>query len=75
MSQKTITIAGPFTDDDVKFLLWAVRECERRQPTEKFMMKVEDTSDRPVSDIKDMLRAAFPAVDGVPVTIETYNKE
>jgi hypothetical protein len=72
MSQKTITLIGPFTDDDVATFMEALRHCERQQPDQNFLMMVQDDT-KSVTNMKEFLKKRFPAVKGQPVTIETFN--
>ncbi len=73
--QRTVTLIGPFTDMDLATIMDVLRYCERKQPEEKFLMTIEDTSDKPVQDMKEFLKDRFPAVKGVPVTVETFERK
>lgn len=73
---KKITLTGPFTDDDVKFIFQVVRAIEQLTPNENFLLEVED-SDKSVSleEEVERMKKIFPFKDGVPVDLRTFRKE
>jgi hypothetical protein len=75
MNQKKITLVGPFTDGDVALLMKVMRLCEQMRPEENFFMTVESNDDTPIKDVKDFLKNNFPAVEGVPFTVEIFNRK
>ena len=75
MSNKKIVIVGPFTDDDVEALMAAVRAAEQKNPEGLFTMTVDDTEGyKTLEEAKEFVLKTFPAVEGVPYTVETYQK-
>lgn len=72
---RVITFIGPFTDEDLALLMQSLRQCEQNQPTQNFLMTIEDDSKRPVKDMRDFLKERFPAVKGTPVSIATFNRD
>ena len=72
---KSITLQGPFTDEDVQELMQALRVCEQRQPEREFMMLVVDENDTtPVESLKEKLFAMFPKLKDAPVELRAAKR-
>ena len=75
MNFKKVTLTGPFTEDDVRLLMEAVRYCEKKQPDKTFTITTEPDEERTLEEAKEFLKKSFPTVKGVPVEIEVFNRE
>ena len=73
--QREVTFIGPFTDEDLAYLMQALRHCEQKQPDKTFGMAIKSDDSRPVEDIRDFLKKSFPAIKGTPVHLETFERE
>jgi hypothetical protein len=71
---KTIIFKGPFSDQDVKELMQALRVCEQRQPEHNFSMLVESHDEEQEVDLKQKLLDMFPALKDVPVEVRVLKK-
>jgi hypothetical protein len=65
-----ILFEGPFTEDDLRILGLALRECESKNPTANFLMVMLETSDDPqhrsLLETAEMLQRVFPQEEGAP---------
>lgn len=72
---RMISLVGPFTDEDIAYLLQAVRHCEQKQPDKDFGVTVQtEEENRSLEDVRRFMRENFPAVEDNPVHIETYRR-
>jgi hypothetical protein len=75
MSNKKISLSGPFTDKDVAFLMDAIRFCEKQNPDGTFLVQVEDDGpEKTVEETKQWIKDNFPTIKGVPVEIEVFER-
>jgi hypothetical protein len=75
MTFKKITLTGPFTEEDVRLLMAAVRYCEKKQPEKVFTITTEPDEERTVEEAKQFIKDSFPTVKGLPVEVEVFNRE
>lgn len=76
MNSKKITITGPFTDENIVFLMNAVRSCEQQHSEGCFTFQVDNFGpEKTVEEAKQWIKDNFPAVKEVPVEIEVYEKK
>lgn len=72
---KRLVLTGPFTEEDVKLLLDAVRYCEKKQPDKPFTVSMEPLEEQTTEEAKQFLKDSFPTVKGLPVEVEVFNNE
>lgn len=71
MSDRTIIVTGPFTDEELAELIATLKRIEQRRPDETFRLIVDDSStDARAVDALERLRAINPLSPGYQRIIE-----